>query len=607
MKPYQLACLTILGTFLLTCFTFFSCESDYLNRRPETVGYDFDGVYTDSANYWKYCSYLVVNPLFLHLQNGANPYGSWDDIGDNSMSTRYSGNIPCVNAQQGDYYGLATNGAAKMCNDETWTNMWRHLRIANTGLQNIEHYSGSDFTKKKILGLCYFYRGYVYMELTRRWGGMPYLTRPLLSTENMDLPRLSMQETYENAALDFDSAAYYLRDWIPDDEFQYPTRIAALAMKSRCLLYAASDQARLEEHPTNPGKDLWAKAAEAADEALKAAEDVMVDGSNYYGLVEWGASLNGDDGYYYVFKGNDPRRLTKEVLFGRRARINWSSNTYKECGRPPGQLDGTLGVGVNQLLVDCFEMQATGLPIEEPGSGYVEQNPYVGRDPRFYHDIMFNGSKIMGRTLQIWNYDEATGISGSMDCAMSGNNATQGYTPTGTYARKWMGLNYGENNFHQCWPYIRLAEVYLNFAEAANEAWGNPDVTSGSSKYSAAEALNMVRNRALMPDIDSRFLVSKEAFRARVRNERRVELCFEEHRLFDVRRWLIGKEPLNRDIWKVRITKLAPGYNANTYPTGFKFERSVHVTRPYEDKHNLFVITRNDTRLGPNFKQNPGW
>lgn len=607
MKSYQLTCLAILGTFVLTCFSFFSCESDYLNRRPETVGYDFDGVYSDSANYWKYCSYLVVNPLFLHLQNGANPYGTWDDIGDNSMSTRYSGNIPCVIAQQGDYYGLATNGAAKMCNDETWTNMWRHLRIANTGLQNIEYYSGSDFTKRKILGLCYFYRGYVYMELTRRWGGMPYLTKPLLSTEDMDLPRLSMQETYENAALDFDSAAYYLRDWIPDDEFQYPTRIAALAMKSRCLLYAASDQARLENHPTNPRKDLWVKAAEAADEALKAAEDVMVDGSNYYGLVEWGASLNGDDGYYYVFKGNDPRRLTKEVLFGRRARINWNSNTYKECGRPPGQLDGTLGVGVNQLMVDCFEMQASGLPIEETGSGYVEQNPYVGRDPRFYHNIMYNGCQIMGRTLQIWNYDEATGISGSMDCAMSGNNATQGYTPTGTYARKWMGLNYGENNFHQCWPYIRLAEVYLNFAEAANEAWGNPDVVSGGSRYSAAKALNVVRNRALMPDIDSRFLNSKEAFRARIRNERRVELCFEEHRLFDVRRWLIGKEPLNRDIWKVRITKLAPGYDIKIYPTGFRFERFVHVTRPYEDRHNLFVITRNDTRLGPNFKQNPGW
>lgn len=600
--------LTIISYFGFMISSFISCTSDYLDRRPETEGYDFELVFGDSTNYWKYCSYLVVNPFFLVIQqNGEFPNGSWDDIGDNSMSTRYSGNIPCVQAQRGEFYTLSTNGAAKQCNEQTWGNIWRHLRVANTGIQNIEYYQGSEFTKNKILGLCFFYRAYAYMELTRRWGGMPYLTEPFLATDNMDIPRLSMQETYMKASEDFDIAAQYLKDIIPDNEFQYPTRISALAMKSRCLLYAASEQATQENHPTNPRKNLWSEAAQAADEALKAAEAAVDNsGNSYYDLVDWGTSLNGDDGYYYIFKGDDPRQLSKEVLFGRRGRIAWNSAPYVQCIRPPGQLGGVLGVGVNQLLVDCFEMKDTGLPIDEDDSGYNEQNPYVGRDPRFYFNIMYNQCQIMGLTLDIWNYDEQTNSYGSRDCQMAGITPSQGYTPTGTYAKKWMGNNFGAQ-LYQCWSYIRLAEVYLNFAEAANEAWGNPGAKQNGFEYSAAEALNKVRNRALMPDVNIRFLSSKEVFRTRVRNERRIEFCFEEHRLFDLRRWLIGKDPMNRDIWKVNITKLKPGYDETVYPTGFKFEKTLHIVRTYEDKHNLFVISRNDTRLGPNFNQNPGW
>ena len=597
-----LTCLTC-----LTCLTFFSCKSDYLDRRPETTGYDFETVFEDSVNYWKYCQFLVINPLFLHLQDGAKPYGTWDDASDNSMGTRYSGGAFPITTQQGDWIALSTSGQANICNGDTWSAMWRHLRVANTALQNIEFYPGSEATKNRILGLGYFYRAYVYMELCRRWGGMPYLYEPLLSTDNMDLPRLSMQETYLLAAKDFDRAAEYLLARLPDDEFQYPTKIAALAMKSRCLLYAASNQARLEDHPSNPGLDLWERAAIVADSALKAAENVVVGGVNYYGLVEWGASPNGDDGYYYIFKGNRSEHLLKEVLFGRRYRLGWDAPAYKETFRPPGKLDGVIGCAVNQLMVDCFEMQATGLPIDVSGSGYEEQNPYVGRDPRFYHNIAYNGCTVMTKTLDIWHFNEETGLADAEELQMSGSSAQQGFTPTGTYVRKWLGQNELEN-LHCCWSYIRLAEVYLNFAEAANEAWADPTQTYGGCTYSAEAAINMIRNRALMPDIDSRYL-NKDGFRTRVRNERRVELCWEEHRTFDIRRWKIGKEPMTRDIYKINITKLAPGYDATVYPTGFRFDnRSVHLSRSwYDDKHDLFVINRNDTRLGPNFNQNPGW
>ncbi|MDR3250243.1 MAG: RagB/SusD family nutrient uptake outer membrane protein [Tannerella sp.] len=583
---------------LLSMLLFASCDSGYLDKMPEADGYDFDKVFKDSTNYRNYCEYLVINPFFLYLQNGVKPLGSWDDITDNSMSTPTYSGVPSVQCQIGNYYAMRSNGDAPMANNTTWEQIWKHIRVANTGIRNIEYYPGGETGKNKILGTCYFYRAFAYMELTRRWGGMPYLYAPIDASDDMDIPRLTMQETYKLAALDCDSAAMYLQDVIPASEFQHPTRIAALAIKSRILLYAASDQARNE---AGAGENLWEAAALAADEALKAAEGVG------YTLAEWGAANNGDDGYYYLFKDAQEEIYTTEILFGRRAQINWGSDAYINTIRPPGTLSGKYGVAVNQRLIDCFEMQATGLPIDDPESGHVEQNPYVGRDPRFEYNILYNNSTVMNRTLKIWQYDEGTGLSGSDDCKITAQGVPDmGYTQTGYYAKKWMGKTWNAATLPLVWPYIRMAELYLNFAESADEAWNNPATKDGRCKYSAAEAVNMVRARANMPDVHSKFL-NQNDFRARVRNERRVELCFEEHRLFDLRRWKIGTQPEYRDIWRMRITKLAAGYDANAYPTGFKFEKELFLRRVYEDRHNLFVIKLDDTRIGPNFKQNPGW
>lgn len=572
--------------------------SDYLDRTPDAEGYDFDYVFKDSTNYRDYCNYLVVNPLFLHLQNGVKPLGNWDDISDNSISTALFTGVPSVQAQQGDYYSMRGNGDAPQCNNTTWTQIWKNIRIANAGIRNISYYPGSQYGKNKILGMCYFYRGFLYMELARRWGGMPYLYAPLDASADFDLPRLSMQETYKLAAIDCDSAAMYLRDVVPPSEFQHPTRVGALAVKSRILLYAASDQARTETGSS--GENLWEQAALAADQALKAAED------NGYSLVPWGTALNGDDGYYFLFKDNQYEQYMKEILHGRRAQIAWGSDAYTNTIRPNGQLAGKYGVAVNQLLVDCFEMQDTGLPVDDNDSGYEEQNPYVGRDPRFYYNVLYNGATVMERTLRIWQEEEGKGITGSTDCAINAQGIPDmGYTQTGYYMRKWMGKTWN-TALPQIWSYIRLAEVYLNFAEAANEAWNTPGDKDSRCRYTAAEAINIVRNRAKMPDIHPKFM-NQTGFRERVRNERRIEFCFEEHRLFDLRRWLIGTQTENKDIWRMKIVKLAAGYNPSVYPTGFRFEKQLFLRRIYENRHNLFAIKTDATYIGPNFQQNPGW
>jgi hypothetical protein len=337
-----------LGLFAAIILLIAACNSDYLDKMPEADGLDFDKVFKDSTNYRDYCNYLVVNPLFLHLQNGVKPYGNWDDISDNSLSTATFAGVPSVQAAKGDFYAMRGNGDACQANNATWEQIWKNIRVANTGLRNIGYYPGGEPSKRKILGLCYFYRAYLYMELTRRWGGMPYFYAPLRdASANMDFPRLSMQETYLLAAKDCDSAALYLRDVISQDEFQNPTRVGALALKSRILLYAASELARTEVHPTNPKKDLWARAAIVADSALVAAEDAKNDaGLNVYGLVEWGTTENGDDGYYYLFKERRQDLFLKEVLHGRRQSIDWTSDAYTNTVRPPGQLAGKYGASL---------------------------------------------------------------------------------------------------------------------------------------------------------------------------------------------------------------------------------------------------------------------
>lgn len=583
MKKYLIMILIVVGALGLK-----SC--DYLDKAPEASGLTFETVFGDSLNYSRYCEYLVMNPFYLPVENGVNPIGSHDcGISDNSISCATFTGVPSVQAVMGDFYSMRTNGAAVWCNNTTWAEIWKHIRIANTGIRYISHYPGSQASKNKILGMCYFYRAWSYSELCRRWGGMPYLYAPLEADAQMDLPRLAMQETYEKAAIDCDSAAMYLSNNIPASEFPHPSRIAALGMKSRILLYAASELARTE---TANGKNLWEAAANAADECLKDAE------ASGYSLVEW-------TNYYYMFKDVKEEFYLKEVLLGRRQSLPWGADGYTQmAGRPPGQLSGKYGNAPNANFVESFEMK-NGLPTNDLTSGYNPQNPFINRDPRFYFNIMYNGASVMNKTIQIYNKTEGSTTEGSADLQIVAGSPTMGYTLTGTYGMKWIG-NIFNTAMTVVWPYMRLAEVYLNYAEAANEAWPDPTQKHNNSLYSAEEALNKVRNRAQMPNINSKFL-TQDLFRERVRNERRVEFCYEEQRVYDVRRWKIGTDPQYRDIYGYYITKLKTGYNPAVYPTGFKYEKVLVKTRVFENRHNLFVIKLDDTRIGPNFKQNPGW
>jgi hypothetical protein len=583
MKKYIMPFVIILGILIG------SCESDYLDKMEESDGYVFEDVFLDSVNFKNFNDKLVLTPLLKRHRNDTRPLGDFDDVSDNSVSGPDWTGVPSLQAATGDFYSMRNNTAAVMCNDDTWARIWSQIRIANICIQNIGLYTGADQSRNTILGTSYFFRGYAYFELTRRWGGMPYFYKAIGAEENMDIPRLTYQKTMLLAAADLDSAAMYLQPVIPESDWGRPTQVAALAYKAKALVYAASEFAVMQ--PGGALTDLWDDAALAADKAIIAAEN------NGYSLIPM-------DKYYYIFKENEEEVYTKEILYGRRYDHTWASNSYKQRYRPPGQLSGQYATAPSQLLVDCFEMKTTGLPISDPASGYNPQDPYAGRDPRFEESIVYNQQTVMTKKMQIYDRDETKtpATLGSVDLVYSSGQISMGFSKTGYYNNKWLGRTFNANlDMH--YPEIRVAEVYLLFAEAANEAWNSPAQRETSCKYSAEEALNKVRTRAQMPKVASRFLV-KDAFRERVRNERRVELCFEDNRLFDIRRWHIAHLPANRDIWKMEIAKVA---KTAAYPTGFRYTPRIYTSRVFEEKHYLFVIKLDDTNIGPNFKQNPGW
>lgn len=562
---------------------------DYLDKREETTALTEEQVFGDEVNYEAYVEWMIQNPMIRYLQAGQAPYCSWDDIADNSMST-ISFTVPYLYAASGDYLSMITSARATMCNKDVWTRIWKHVRISNMGISHIDMYPGGEEGRNRILGQCYFHRAFAYFELCRRWGGMPYFTEPLNLSGDLDFEREDMRSTYLKVAQDFKKAAEYLTPTVDGSYWQHPTSVAAMAFYARALLYAASPQAATEGGTVRD--DLWEEAAKACDEAIRMAE---ADG---YALA------SGED-YYYIFKGKNTDVYTKEVLFGRRYKIAWGSAAYLETIRPPGTLGGKYSSALNQTFVDCFDME-NGYPVSDAKSGYNEQDPYKGRGLRFEHDVLYNGATpYTGKTMKIWNQTEGSSVVGSADVKYGATGAiNDGFTGTGTYWRKFMG-NVWNQELDYVWPYIRMAELYLNFAEAAVEAGWDIKTTSNGSKYSPLEALNLIRNRAGIADLPAEYQ-DVAHFKERVQNERRVELCFEDHRFYDIRRLLIGAK-IDQAIYRLSITRL--NNNSAEYPTGFKYERieTPYRTHVYEDRNNLFPIDQSDTYMGVRFKQNPGW
>jgi hypothetical protein len=423
-----------------------------------------------------------------------------------------------------------------------------------------------------------FLRAFFYFELAKRYGGVPLDTTILTSAEANSISRASYDDVVKFIVRECDSAiaklpVSYASTVFISGETGRATKGAAMALKARTLLYAASPL----HNPTNDASK-WVAAANAA----KALIDQL--GANYTPLRAYTSVVN-----------SISSSANKELILEVRSA---TSSTFESANTAIGFIGGNTGTCPTQNLVDAYEMKQTGLGINEAGSGYDPANPYATsgtaqRDPRLAMTILYNGA--------IWKTPQFVksyygGLNGP---------PTANATRTGYYIKKYMFESVSLDPISlstalHYWVLFRYAEVLLNYAEAMNEAYG-PQVAGPAplNNLTALEAVNIVRARTgiAMPAFPAG--MSQYAFRDKLRNERRVELAFEDHRFWDIRRWKIG--PSTTTIRGVDATLVTLSPFVCTYTP------KIVETRVWDDKMYLYPIPQTELFINHNLVQNPGW
>lgn len=353
-------------------------------------------------------------------------------------------------------------------------------------------------------------RAYYYSELIKMYGAVPIIEKTIEQSDNEKVTQSSYDQVVEYILNEIDTYSGELAvnwDEFADREGRF-TLGAALAIKSRVLLYAASPL-----HNPEGNLNKWIKAAEAARDFIDNEElDYSLDQN--YGTYFIGAnSLSSPETIYAVRRG--------------------VSNSMEVNNYPISTPGGYSGVTPSHNLVSAYEY------VGEPD----HNNPYANRDPRLYASVVTNGSTWNGRVI-----DQLPGGSDDMTKA----NASR----TGYYLKKFLtdnlNLIQGQTAQHN-WVAYRYAEILLNYAEAMNEAFGPTDVPAGFT-LSATDAINMVRNRA-SADLPLISTESKDEFRSAIKHERRIELAFEDHRYWDLLRWKDAMQVLNQPIMGVKVVE----------------------------------------------------
>ncbi|MFD2556626.1 RagB/SusD family nutrient uptake outer membrane protein [Sphingobacterium tabacisoli] len=399
--------------------------------------------------------------------------------------------------------------------------------------------------KNRLIGEAHFLRAYAYFDLIRHYGGVPIVDKVYdLNDGSFEISRNTFDEGIAFILKDIEKAIEMLPTSYKDNtkSIGRATSTAAYALKSRALLYAASAL----HNPSN-NREKWTASALASKEAIDFAE------SNGYGLYQ-----NLD--YKKVF--TDKRNI--EVLFD----YNFSNvpGGGMDIVCQPNSYGGWSVYTPSQTMVDAFELKNGKLPTD-PTSGYDAQNPYINRDPRFYANILYNGATFRGTTVE------------TFDGGKDSQKGDQGWnaTETGYNWRKYMSesIRFGSEGSNQNWIIFRLAELYLNYAEALAEL---------DQDGLAREYVNKTRNResVKMPAITE----SGSALKSRIRGERQVELCFESHRLYDVRRWKIAMQTENKPLMGVNITKNGDG--------SFTYQPKLVRNRTFIEAYYLFPIARTE-------------
>ena len=461
--------------------------------------------------------------------------------------------------------------------DRVWTKSYTAIADANMFLEKLEQTDMSDWQyhpnyKDWVAQLelfpyeLRFLRAYFYFELFKTYGDVPLVTTTLTNGQANNVKRTPASEIVKFIVEECDAIAPYLPVSYETEigsEVGRATRVAVAALKARTLLYAASPL-----HNPDNNKDKWIEAANACKYILDNAETWGLKLSAY-------GSLWGHDAFF-----------NKELIFGLG---RGESNSFEMANYPVGVENGSSGSCPTQSLVDQYEYQDNGETFGQRHPGNIdltEADPYEGLDPRFALTVVKNGDE--------WPSNGAQ--KKIIETFVGGFNAAPKYgaTPTSYYLKKFVDGSCvttadNQTSRRHTWIIFRLAEFYLDYAEAVYNATGSAnDPTFGMT---ANDAINVLRNRA---DIQMpKFTEDGAEWVTRYERERLVELAFENHRFWDVRRWKKGAQYF-ASIQAAKITSEG------------QFTRST-ITRQWNDKFNFYPIPQSELIKNPNLTQNPGW
>lgn len=637
---------------------FTSC-TDYLDKSPDST-VSAEQAFKNFTNFQGYVEQMY-NCIPSKESNAYCTSFNWGE--DEIMNTGLGDGHVTAHFDLGDYRNWYSNNQSFLHRpssgnpgeylDPTSTNKFAHslehawycIRKCNIGLANLDLMTDCTQEEKNFIkGQLLFFRAWWHEEMIAFYGGMPYVDTVLDGSQVLTLPRLSYQECAKKCAEDFRAAADLLpNDWdkttvgkktLGKNDIRI-TKVCALGYLGKVLLWAASPLNNLGKAEKGASKngdtykyntELAAQAADALAEAIGEVNS----GKTPYALAEYKysniydheADKSSKSNFSDIFRttGQDWKMpgSTEAIMRGPHIGENGSNWNFTKLWGP--KLNGIVehDALIHQPTANYVNYygMANGLPLDDPDSGFDPTHPFKNRDPRFYHDIVFDGFQYINTTIakesDDYQFKYIQMYTGSNLRSSSANGCRTGYYTQKLVphqCNKYDGM-YEWGGALQCdLPYMRLADLYLMYAEAGAAVQG-ANYKSSKLNLTAADAINVLRDRVDAGHVADKFMNDQKKFMDEVRRERAVELAFEGFRWNDLQRWLLLTEyPYNiktsQEFKRVGNFDYAKNDPRDAEVTGWS-EKTI-VTRDFSEKHYLLPLKESDVYLYPEFGQNPGW
>lgn len=602
-----------------------SACTDYLTPPLESAKSEAD-IFGNYSSFQAYTDQLYINVTDPMDMQASDACFGGEAIGALTSTTGR-------NAIIGDYAQWMLRGffgdGSKNVARGIWGYCWPGIRKTNIGIKNLNFLmqsSASPEQKALIKGQLYFFRAYFHFEILAAWGSIPYINT-VMGDGELDKPRFyefkgkkNYQACTEYIVQDLDSAIKYLPPyWINDaTDRGHATKFAALGYKARALLYAGSplmNEASGNTAVADP--EYMKRAAEAAWELISLSRTTfMIDGvTKACDLMPW----NQYDQMFATTDGTHPWK--QEVIWGKYRYVKGKANFTGGIGRihvpDPSVFGGVQLQTVTQNYTDIFEM-ADGT-LYKPEYDSDNSKRWEFRDPRFRRSIYVDRDNAgLDPTKTVLALYSSGGVVGQTKLTSLTPYIIRKFWPKGvnTYDAALTGATL-YNNFQFMVPLMRLAEIYLIYAEAVNEGYGSPTAKVPGADMTAVDAVNVIRQRAYegatyngnpitcpLATADATAYQTlaatggPNAFTRLVLNENAVEMTFEGRYWYDLRRWKLGENFNQTPVYDLLFDK-------NWTPTSFT--RVPIATRIFESKHYWMPFPLALTQMYIDFPQNTGW